>query len=221
MKKYYLTVVIALTVLLTGCVSELNRRNAERYALAGAINQRNAVQYAQNGEQTKARDSWDTARRAYARAVVNGELAGLPAKTQALLMYEYGRSLGVTCFFDLAETWLNNAYEQDKQADQPLYLSLDELGRLMFDQRKYPQATEYLGRGIKLLDEADFYKSSPGAAIAYADILDEYALALSKSGNDAKVSDIKKRAAEIRSQYPNQISSTDRTPYGKYCTNQQ
>jgi tetratricopeptide (TPR) repeat protein len=219
MKRHYLAVAVVLAVLLTGCASAINSRNAENYMTTGAIHQHNAVRHEANNEHAKARDSWDMARRAFARAVVNAQLAGLPDATRAVLAYEYGRSLGVTCFFDLAETYLTNTYELDKKAGHPLYLSLDELALLMLDQGKYSQAVEYFESGIKELDKVEFYKASPADAVAYANFLDEYALALSKSGNNPKAAGIKGRASEIRSQYPGQASSTERTPYGKYCTN--
>lgn len=203
----FLIIVFAFLVLLTGCASEINQRNATRYMIMGT--------------QAQASGDWDGARRAYARAAVNGELAGLPAETQAMFAYEYGRSTGVTCFFDHSETWLNKAYELDKKAGQPLYFSLDELGRLMLAQAKYTQAAGYFERGIAELNKVEFFNKSPSAAIAYADLLDDYELALLKSGAAAEAGNIKKRASEIRSKYPNQESSTERTPYGKYCTNQQ
>jgi len=218
MTTRYLTVVAALVILMAGCTPALNNsQSAERCTLAGVINQRNAVQYAMNGEHAKARDSWDITRRVYAQAVVNARLAEWPDKKQAAISYEYGRSLGVTCFFDPAETYLIKAYDLDKKTGHPLHMSLVELARLMLDQEKYSQATEYFQSALKELDQAEFYKRSPADSIAYADFLDEYALVLSKSDKNSEAASMKKRASEIRSKYPDQASLTERTPYGKYC----
>jgi len=132
---------LALLVVLTGCASEIQKRNAERFTLIGM--------------QAQAQGDWDTARRAYARAVVNGEQAKLPQRTLAVLTYEYGRSLGVSCFFDLAEAELNRAHELDRQAGNPLYLSLTELVRLTFDQQKFQAAIAYFERAIAEMDRAN------------------------------------------------------------------
>jgi tetratricopeptide (TPR) repeat protein len=138
-----------------GCASAIHERIAEKYAWV-------AVKAQYYGD-------WDTARRAYARAVVNVELAKVDPRIRAVLTYEYGRSLGITCFFDLAEIELNTVYELDKQTGQPLYLSLDELSRLMLDQKKYDKAAEYFNRAFVELDAVNFEEKSP---IANADLLD-------------------------------------------------
>ena len=74
------------TVVLSGCVS--------------AINEKVAANYSQVGAQAQARGDWDTARRAYARSANNVDLAGSSVQRRAIFHYEYGRSLGATCFFE-------------------------------------------------------------------------------------------------------------------------
>ncbi len=191
---------LALLVLLTGCASEIQKRNAERFTLIGV--------------QAQAQGDWDTARRAYARAVVNGEQAKLPQRTLAVLTYEYGRSLGVSCFFNLAEAELNRAYELDRQAGNPLYLSLTELARLTLDQQKFETSAGYFARAIEVMDQAKMVERAP---TGYADILDEYAIALAKVGRKSEAIDVGKRASAIRKANPDGKSVTDRTPYGKFC----
>lgn len=203
MRKWKLLTMSFLFVL-AGCASEIQKRTSDNYTLVGM--------------QAQARGDWDTARRAYARAVVNGEQAKLPAKNLAIRTYEYGRALGVTCFFDLAESELNSAYELDKQAGQPLYLSLTELGRLTLDQKKYQRSAGYFERALKELDLANVQQKSP---IGYSDILDEYAQALAGIDKPAEAASIKKRASEIKQKNSDRHSITDRTPYGKFCTKQQ
>ncbi len=188
---------------LAGCASEIQKRTSGRYALIAM--------------QAQARGDWNTARKAYARAVVNAEQARLPVKIRAILNYEYGRALGVTCFFDLAELELNSVYDLDKQAGQPLYFSLTESARLMLDQKKYRQAIGYFERTLKELDSANAQQLSP---IVYADILDEYAQALTGINSFGEAVVAKNRASEIRAKNPDRYSTTDRTPYGKFCLKQ-
>lgn len=194
---------LILFVGLSGCASEIEKRTSDNYTLIGM--------------QAQSRGNWDTARKAYARAVVNGEQANIPAKSLAIRTYEYGRALGVTCFFDLAESELNRAYELDKKAGQPLYFSLTELARLTFDQQKFQASINYFERTIK---ELDLVKGAEEAPIEYSNILDEYSVALSKIGRETDAINVKYRSTEIRKTNPQRKSITDRTPYGKYCTKQ-
>jgi len=185
------------------------------YGCAAPINERVSSNYERVGATAQARGDWDAARRAYARSATNADLAGSNPQKRAVFHYEYGRSLGVTCFFDEAERELNLAYDFDKQAGQPLYLSLVELARLTLDQQKFPKAVLYFERALPELDRASAAKEAPAA---YADILDEYASALSGIGREQDSSAVTKRASELRGTNPKGFSITDRTPYGKHCT---
>lgn len=187
-------------MLLTGCVSAIQERASFNYTYKGALAQ--------------AQGDWQAARRSYARAVINAEQANLSPGRRALLNYEYGRSLGVTCLFEKAEYELNLAYDLDKQAGAPLYLSLVELARLNLDQQKYAAAVVYYERAVPELDRADMAKKAP---IAHADILDEYAVALSAIGRIADAQIANQQAKKLRDENPKGFSITDRTPYGKYC----
>ncbi|KHK55792.1 hypothetical protein PI87_12300 [Ralstonia sp. A12] len=192
---------LLMVVLLAGCASAVEERVSNNYMVQGAAAQ--------------ARGDWDTARRAYARATVNADQARLPAGRRAILHYEYGRSLGVTCFFDQSEQELNAAYELDKQAGQPLYLSLIELARLSLDQQKFAQSVAYFERALPELDKAGAASSAPAG---YADVLDEYAKALAGAGNAVESKIQVNRAAMLRAAKQSKRSNTDRTPYGKFCT---
>lgn len=184
------------------------------YGCAAPINERVASNYERVGAAAQARGDWDAARRAYARSATNADLASSSPQKRAVFHYEYGRSLGATCFFNEAEHELNLAYDFDKQAGEPLYLSLVELGRLTLDQQKYPQAVSYFERALPELDRANAAKDAP---MAYANILDEYASALSGVGRKQDSSAATKRASELRGANPKGFSITDRTPYGKHC----
>lgn len=186
------------------------------FGCAAPINERIATNYASVGVEAQARGDWDAARRAYARSAKNADLASSSPQRRAVFHYEYGRSLGATCFFDEAERELHLAYDFDKQAGQPLYLSLVELARLTLDQQKFSEAISYFKRALQELDRVNASKDAP---MAYADILDEYASALLAEGRMQVSKDLEKRASEIRGDNPKGFSITDRTPYGKHCTN--
>jgi tetratricopeptide (TPR) repeat protein len=94
-------IVLCFSLTMPACVSSINTLNANKYADAAF-------------SATEAGD-WDSARRYWARAVVNAELAKMPPQQFAVFNYEYGRALGVQCFFDEAERYLLKAYELDRQ----------------------------------------------------------------------------------------------------------
>jgi hypothetical protein len=54
--------------------------------------------------------------------------------------------------------------------------------------------------------------------MAYADILEEYALALDGAGRREEAVHTRKELAQVRSANPKGFSTTDRTPYGRDCT---
>lgn len=196
---------LAITILLLGgnCPAEVKEKSSDWYTIIGA--------------QAISQDRWDIAREVFALAVSKGEEEKMPVKDLAVRTYEYGRALGVTCLFNLAELELKMAYKLDQQAGQPLYFSLTELGRLTLDQKKYGLAVEYFEIALKRLEEADFKKRSP---IDYSNILDEYAQALAGMNRQEDAEAFKAKSSKIREENPGKNAVTDRTPYGKFCTKQ-
>ena len=82
------------------------------------------------------------------------------------------------------------------------------------DQKKWSQAINYFDSAMPELEKINASNESPHA---YADILDEYAQALSGL-NKPEAKDYFQRANEIRKKYPKGYSITDRTPYGTQCS---
>ncbi len=193
-------ILCTLALCLMSCASPINRKNAEIYTRQGAI--------------AMANNDWQTARRAFARAVVNANLGKVAPSTRAVLNYEYGRSLGATCFFDDADYYLKQAHELDEQTGGPLYLSLVELARLYLDQEKFAEAATYYKQALPELDRHNIPQLGP---IGYADILDETATTLAAIKQQTEASELTLRAQKIRAEHPDGYSITDRTPYGKYC----
>lgn len=197
-----LLAVIALLVM-TGCVGSINARNGARYA--------NAANSA-----IKAGD-WTAARRYWAKAVVNAELAGAPAQQRAVLNYEYGRSLGVQCYWEESEKYLLKALDLDHQTGGPEFMSLTELARLEYDQGDYDKAILYYERAIPEMEKAG---ASTKAPLGFADILEEYAAALKNVGRGAEAVAVHNQADKLRADNPQGHSITERTPYGTRCVNE-
>ena len=185
------------------------------FGCVDTINQRSEINHAQTAYSAQTRGDWDTARRHWAKAVVNANLANEPDEKLAILNYEYGRSLGVTCFFDESEKYLNTAYELDKKTNGPSYNDLIELARLNLDQKKWDKAINYFDKAMPELERVNAETKAPHA---YADILADYAKAL-EGLNRSESAEYSQRAENIRKDNPQGHSITDRTPYGTQCTN--
>jgi tetratricopeptide (TPR) repeat protein len=200
--KFFLAVALFLLISVTGCASAINAKNANRHGNAA-----NAA--------SKAGD-WTTARKQWAQAVVNAQLAGLTAQQLAVYNYEYGRALGVQCFWDESEHYLQKAYELDHQTGGPEFMSLLELSRLKYDQQQFDKSLPYYSRAIEALEKVNASVESPAE---FSVVLEEYAKALRETGKGQEAISAQKRANDIRAKNPERKSITDRTPYGKFCSN--
>jgi tetratricopeptide (TPR) repeat protein len=186
---------------ITGCAGAINAKNASRHANAA-----NAA--------SKAGD-WATARKQWAQALVDAQLAGASPRQLAVFNYEYGRALGVQCFWEESENYLQKAYELDSQSDGPEFMSLVELSRLQYDQRKFEKSLTYYSRAIASLEKVHAPTQAPAE---FSVVLEEYAKALRETGKEQEAISVQTRANEIRAKYTEGKSITDRTPYGKYCS---
>jgi tetratricopeptide (TPR) repeat protein len=191
---------VLVVLILTGC--------------AGSINPQNAAKYANAANSAAKAGDWTTARGYWAKAVVNAELAGAPPQQLAVLNYEYGRSLGIQCFWDESEKYLLKAFDLDHQTGGPEFMSLVELSRLKYDQKQYDKAVVYFERTIPALQKAGAPAQAPAE---FAAILDEYAAALKNAGKEDEAKSVQGQAAKVRADNPQGHSITDRTPYGTQC----
>ena len=195
-----LPILITLIVSLSGCASALNVRNAESHAQAGYAAQRSG--------------NWDAARRQFAQAVVNADLGDADLSGKSIVNYEYGRALGVTCFYDEAEKYLLRSKTIKEQLNLSPYLALYELGLMNEKQGKHDASANYFAQLIPEMKKEGLQNKYP---LGVADAFDRYADALEKSGkpNEARLQ--RKEAAAIRSANPNAQPFGALTPYGTQC----
>jgi len=187
-------------VLVSGCAASINEYNARQHAQAG-------VKAGKSGEFAKARKE-------FARALTNARLANADLKLVAVLSYEYGRYSGMICDWVEGEKGLTEAYDLDRQNGGPAYMSLVELARLNLDRQQYGNAVEYFDRVVPELETSHADTRDP---IGYAQVLDEYAASLEKTGKNGLAGKFHDRARDLRKAFPGQSSRTDRTPYGTQC----
>lgn len=195
---------LMLVFFLAGCAAPINANNAQSYA-------RNASLAAQQGD-------WDTARRMWAGAVVNASLAGADKRYQAVMNYEYARSLGVTCFYDLAQEYFDKAYALDKETNGPTYMSSFELARMHLAKGDNKRAVTNFERAFKEGQAAGLETRDP---IGFANMIDDYAKSLEALGETRAAEDRRRLASSIREANKNAKTKTDLTPYGTQCVKQQ
>lgn len=159
------------------------------------------------------RGDWDKTRQAWAKVVANSRAFGATVEQRAVYHYEYGRSLGVTCFFAEAEAELLEAYRLDVESNGPVYMSLTELARLSLDQKRYADAARYFERMFSEVDE-NMLEQSP---VEYAKIFGEYADALAAMGSKKEAEAALNEAEAIRREHPQAEPMMERTPYGSQC----
>lgn len=90
---------------------------------ANPINAKTATDYAQAANNAAQLGDWAKARMCLCRAIVNAQLGGSSPAQLAVLYYEHGRASGIVCEFSDAEKPLIRAYDLDKQAGGPTYMS--------------------------------------------------------------------------------------------------
>ena len=197
----YLVVVLLIALSVTGCASDISATNARRHANAA--------------EAASRVGDWTTARKQWAQALVDAQLAGAPAQDLAVFNYEYGRALGVQCFWDESEKYLLRAYQLDHETSGPEFMSLLELSRLKFDQKQYDKSVPYYRRAIEAMEKVNAPTEAPAE---FSVVLDEYAKVLRATGKEPDANSVQTRANNIRSKNPGRQSITERTPYGTQCT---
>ena len=187
-------------VSLVGCAAPINVRNAEVHAQAGYAAQQ--------------RGDWDAAMRQFAQAVVNADLGGAEPRGRAIVNYEYGRALGVSCRYSEAEKYLLRSKEFDEKQGRSPYLPLYELGLISEKQGNSLQAANYFSQLIPLMEKEGLRSRYP---LGVADAYDRYASALQTNGDSEKASIQRGEANKIRAANPGAARFGTVTPYGSAC----
>jgi len=201
MKKF---VIVTFVILLAGCATAINRKNAEQYHIWG-------LQAEQNG-------NYELAERNYYRALVNARSGNSPKAALSMATYNLGRIKGYLCKHKEAEDLLLEALRLEEQVTGPesgvTAKRLFELARFYYDQGKYDDAAKYYSRAIPIVRRLGVENSDP---IALADAMDEYAVSLSNTGNNAKASEIKSAADILRKKNPGAKAQFVPTRYNTRC----
>jgi tetratricopeptide (TPR) repeat protein len=191
-------------------------------ACANPLNERTAHRYYDAGERAFATGNLPLAKENFSRALINARLGHMGPKAEVQVLKQLGRTLGNMCEQDEAEKAFLAALaiEEKENGDNlvPTFPTKLELAQFSFDTGRFEKATDYFARAFaaagKILEEKD--------PISIAVLLDDYAKALSRTGNTAGASDARARAQALRAANPAMKSrvvktGSDYVPYPKSC----
>lgn len=168
-------------------------------ACAAPINQRNASNYYDMGLQAEQAGNYVLAEQNYDRALINARLGSAPDTGISAAMYSLGRMKGLLCKYDDAEKLLVEALALEEKATGQDSVNtskrLFELSRLYFDQGQYTKSLPYFQRAVPAARKLGVESSDP---IAFANILDEYVIALEKTGNKVLATSTRESSAALR-----------------------
>ena len=187
---------------------------------ANPINLKTASIYYDSAVEAEIRGDFPFAERQYDRALINASLGHAPEAGISESMYGLGRMKGYLCKFNEAEPLLLEALKLEERVSGPegsiMTKRLFELARFYSDRGQYAQSVPYFARGIPAVRKLGIETSDP---IAFADALDEYSLALDKSGNSADSKNFQIQASDLRAKNVGSRASYVPVRYGKKCPN--
>jgi tetratricopeptide (TPR) repeat protein len=185
---------------------------------ANPINQKTASNYYESAVDAEIRGDFVFAERQYERALINARLGHSPDAGVSAAMYGVGRMKGYLCKFDEAEPLLLESLALEEKVTGPesgiTTKRLFELARFYYDRGQFEKSIPYFARGIPAVEKLGVETSDP---IALADALDEYSIALTKSGRSPESAEAKSRSSDLRSKHSGGRASFVPVRYGSKC----
>ena len=185
---------------------------------AHPINRHNAAKYHDWGLEAERAGDYRLAERNYERALINARLGHAHDAGLSMAMYNLGRVKAYLCKYDDAEKLLVDALQLEERVTGPdsglTSMRLFELARLHLDRRQYAASLPYFARGIPVVKKLGVESSDP---IALADALEQYSIALGKSGRSADSMQRKREADALRAGNPGRTARFRPPRYGQPC----
>jgi tetratricopeptide (TPR) repeat protein len=170
--------------------------------------------YYEAGVVAERQGDYAAAKENYYRALVNARVGLLSRKETAAAAYAYGKMLGVYCDYQGAEELLLEAKDLDQKVKWPSYIPLLELARIKTAQGDYQAAVKYFEQTLRLVDKKQFIESDP---IAFAEVLQNYSVALGRLQRSADAQSAAARAETLRRAHPGGKPLAGPPPYGSQC----
>ena len=195
---------LAVSVVVTGCATEINQKNADTYYEAGL--------------RAEASKNWSGAKEMYFRSLVNARSSGASPAYISAVTYNLGRMTGYTCEYTDAEKLLLESLALEQGLAVPNMVNLtkrwSELAQIAYDQGKYAESAKWFALAIPELEKLNIVSKDP---IGYAVYLEDYAKSIEKSGQVQQANAIRQRAASLRSSNPGASASFKPIYYRDVC----
>jgi tetratricopeptide (TPR) repeat protein len=183
-----LILVFLLLPLLVGCKNPLNQATAQKYYRAA--------------EKAEKAGDYQLAKINYGKALANARLGGIDREMEALALYEWSRSSGYCGELDAASEGFKEVLELSKgslEAQRLRTPALCELARLYFDNQRYAESLEFFKEATPSLEALGAKKDDP---IGYCLFLDDYKVALQKTGDNDQAKALNEKIVLIKQSNP-------------------
>jgi tetratricopeptide (TPR) repeat protein len=189
---------------------------------ANPINQNTAQRYYAAGEAALRAGDLITARENFRRALINAQVGNLGSDAESQAAYKLARVQGNLCEYDNADKTFQYALDaQVKRTGEnsPLTFPLRvELAQLSFDTGHFDKAVGYFDKAFAVGGKTLETSMQTG----YADLLDDYAVALAAIRNTALADSVRARSNAVRQSASGSTqgavkSKSEYVPYPKTC----
>jgi tetratricopeptide (TPR) repeat protein len=191
---------------------------ASTYAYGNPINRETSRRYFIDAEKAAAAGDLQAAKIGYSRALLNGRLGDIPPAVEAVVGQKLAQVLGNLCEREEAEKIFLEAIaaaEKAAGAESPRTFPLRaELAQFTFDTDQFDKAVGYFEKAFSV-GEVVLTEKQP---VAMAQVLDDYATALERSGQANKAEEARRKAAGLRERGgESTVLRKNYVPYPKTC----
>ena len=203
-----LVIAVIFATVLAGCANPINQRTAEKYYAAG--------------ERALASGALPVAKENFSLALVNAKIGRLGPIAEAEAASKLAQVHGNMCEYDEAESMFLQALAAEEAAfgaNSPRTVPTRvELAQFTFDIGRYQKATNYFEKAFEVGGDILGRTDRRG----YARLLDDYSVALERSGNNTAAAEVQSKARTLRagaqSSGPSLVNAgADYVPYPKSC----
>lgn len=173
--------------MVSGCKNPLNQYTSQKYYNAGG--------------EAEYRGDYKLAQQNYSRALINSRLGGIDKRMEALSLYELSRVTGYLGDYKEAEKGFLEVIELSKspEAKSLNTPALCELARLYFDTDQYQKSLPIFLEANRKLEALGIEKEDP---LGYCLLLEDYKIALEKTGDSPKAERVENKIEEIKKKTP-------------------
>jgi tetratricopeptide (TPR) repeat protein len=174
-------------LLVSGCKNPLNQYTSQEYYKAG--------------NEAENRGDYQLAKENYSRSLINSKLGGEDKRMEALALYELSRVTGYLGDYKESEKGFLEVIKLSKSPESKNLNTpaLCELARLYFDTKQYQKSLTIFAEANRRLESLGVEKDDP---LGYCLFLEDYKIALEKTGDSPKAKRVANKIEEIKKKTP-------------------